>query len=108
MARSLPPVSRWLAKGLSRLAGGHRRGTHSLLGLLAIMVLAELSQRASVPVGDALQRSGTSPRRTRQAVRLPVLRCPAGGAQVRGSGGRRRGGVVARQAWPLAACCPRC
>ena len=59
VARSLPPVSRWLAKGLSRLAGGHRRGTHSLLGLLAIMVLAELSQRASVPVGDALQWSGT-------------------------------------------------
>ena len=50
VARSLPPVSRWLARGVCRLAGGHRRGTHSLLGLAVFTGLAALAQKAGVPV----------------------------------------------------------
>ncbi|MDO4919852.1 metal-dependent hydrolase [Kocuria sp.] len=60
VARSLPPLSTWLARGIARISGGHRRGTHSLVGLLVVLVLAVLSQRASVPVGDALQWSAAS------------------------------------------------
>ena len=50
VARSLPPVSRWLARGIGRLSGGHRRGTHSLLGVAAFTGLAALAQNAGVPV----------------------------------------------------------
>jgi len=60
VARSLPPLSTWLARGVSRPGGGHRRGTHSLGGLLTVVVLALLSQRASVPVGDALRWNGAA------------------------------------------------
>ncbi|WP_055082829.1 metal-dependent hydrolase [Kocuria salsicia] len=55
VARSLPPLSGWIAKATSTLSGGHRRATHSLVGLVLVILLAVLSQRASVPVGDALR-----------------------------------------------------
>jgi len=50
VARSLPPVSRWLARGICRISGGHRRGTHSLLGVAAFTGLAALAQNVGVPV----------------------------------------------------------
>ncbi|WP_262925695.1 metal-dependent hydrolase [Kocuria atrinae] len=52
VARSLPPFSGWLARIVSRLSGGHRRGTHSVIGLLVFTLLAWLSQNAALPVGD--------------------------------------------------------
>ncbi len=55
VARSLPPFSGWLARIVSRLSGGHRRGTHSLIGLLVFTLLAWLSQNAALPVGDGLR-----------------------------------------------------
>lgn len=55
VARSLPPLSGWIAKATSAVSGGHRRATHSPLGLALIVLLAVLSQRASLPVGDALR-----------------------------------------------------
>lgn len=33
IAHSLPPVSNWIAKISEKLSGGHRQGTHSILGL---------------------------------------------------------------------------
>ncbi|RKQ33744.1 metal-dependent hydrolase [Kocuria tytonis] len=83
VARSLPPLSTWLARGVSSLGGGHRRATHSLLGLLLVVVLALLSQRASVPVGDALRWDGAS---------------GAAGGHVAGAAASLPG-----QVWPLAA-----
>lgn len=40
IAQSLPPVSNLICAGLGRLAGGHRNGTHSLLGIAAFTVIA--------------------------------------------------------------------
>lgn len=59
VARSLPPFSRWLARGVSRASGGHRRGTHSLIGIAVFMTLAWLSQVIAVPLGDALRWAGS-------------------------------------------------
>lgn len=33
IAHSLPPLSRWLTRLVASVSGGHRQGTHSLLGL---------------------------------------------------------------------------
>ena len=80
VARSLPPFTRWLARLVVRLAGGHRRGTHSVLGLTVFVLLAWLSQNVSVPVGDALRwgnltpglgGASTSPTREAAASSLP-------------------------------------
>lgn len=40
IAHSLWPVSKWLAQAIERLSGGHRNGTHSLLGWLILTVFA--------------------------------------------------------------------
>ncbi|RZU61434.1 metal-dependent hydrolase [Zhihengliuella halotolerans] len=42
IARSLPPVTEALCRTVGRIAGGHRQGTHSLLGIVAVVVLAWL------------------------------------------------------------------
>lgn len=60
VARSLPPFSGWLSRIVARLSGGHRRGTHSVIGLLVFTLLAWLSQNASLPVGDGLRRLAES------------------------------------------------
>ncbi|MEE1620185.1 metal-dependent hydrolase [Zafaria sp. Z1313] len=43
IAQALPPVSRWLCARLGRVAGGHRQGTHSAVGLVVLAVLAWLT-----------------------------------------------------------------
>ncbi|WP_159802808.1 metal-dependent hydrolase [Arthrobacter zhaoguopingii] len=43
IANSLPPVSNLVCTGIGRIAGGHRRGTHSLLGVLAFVGVAWLA-----------------------------------------------------------------
>ncbi|WP_309079714.1 metal-dependent hydrolase [Zhihengliuella sp.] len=40
IARSLPPVTNALSAFLGRIAGGHRQGTHSLVGIAGFMVVA--------------------------------------------------------------------
>ncbi|UPO76635.1 metal-dependent hydrolase [Arthrobacter sp. Helios] len=40
IANSLPPLTRILARITERISGGHRRGTHSLLGLAVFVALA--------------------------------------------------------------------
>ena len=32
IANSIPPVSRWAARIVGAVSGGHRKGTHSILG----------------------------------------------------------------------------
>ncbi|PFG39495.1 LexA-binding, inner membrane-associated putative hydrolase [Georgenia soli] len=50
IARSLPPVSRWVARGLGFLSGGHRHATHSLLGVLGAGLIARALSALRVPV----------------------------------------------------------
>lgn len=53
IAHSIPPVSRWVALLVGRLSGGHRKGTHSLVGLAAFWALAFFADRltyAGIPV----------------------------------------------------------
>lgn len=40
IAHSLPPLSNLLCAGVGAISGGHRRGTHSLLGVAAFVALA--------------------------------------------------------------------
>lgn len=40
IAHSLPPLSNMLCGGVESIAGGHRHGTHSLLGIAAFTVIA--------------------------------------------------------------------
>lgn len=42
IAYALPPVTNLIAAGIRKIAGGHREGTHSILGVLAFTVLAAL------------------------------------------------------------------
>jgi membrane-bound metal-dependent hydrolase YbcI (DUF457 family) len=49
IAHSLPPVSEWLCVVLGKLAGGHRNGTHSLLGLAAFTLIAWLLSLLAMP-----------------------------------------------------------
>lgn len=55
VARSLPPLSGWLSRIVVKVAGGHRRATHSLFGLAVFIALAWVTQNVAVPVGDALR-----------------------------------------------------
>ncbi len=53
IAQSIPPLTGWVSRLVSSLAGGHRKGTHSLLGLAALWGLAYGADRllyAGIPV----------------------------------------------------------
>ena len=52
IARSLPPVSRWVARGLGFLSGGHRHATHSLVGVLGAGMIARALSAVRVPLGE--------------------------------------------------------
>ena len=43
IANSIPPLSRWLARVVGAISGGHRKGTHSLIGLIAFWAIAYFS-----------------------------------------------------------------
>lgn len=51
VAHALPPVTEWMSRGITRVAGGHRRGTHSLVGIAAFTALASAAAALQVPVG---------------------------------------------------------
>lgn len=53
VAHALPPVTEWMSRGITRAAGGHRRGTHSLLGIAAFTALAVVAVLGTV-LGDGL------------------------------------------------------
>lgn len=42
IAYSLPPVSKWAARGIGAASGGHRHGTHSLIGIAVFTLFAYL------------------------------------------------------------------
>ncbi|MBT2514060.1 metal-dependent hydrolase [Arthrobacter sp. ISL-30] len=48
VAHSLPPVSNVVAAGIEKLSGGHRQGTHSLLGASVFVVLAAVASQFQV------------------------------------------------------------
>ncbi|EMY34495.1 membrane-bound metal-dependent hydrolase [Arthrobacter crystallopoietes BAB-32] len=48
IAHSLPPVSNVVCTAVGRVAGGHRRGTHSILGAAGFVAIAWLAGLASV------------------------------------------------------------
>ncbi|KHL03837.1 metal-dependent hydrolase [Sinomonas humi] len=52
IAHSLPPVSRFACEGIGAVAGGHRNGTHSLLGIAVFTAIAWAAGRwtAVVPM----------------------------------------------------------
>ncbi|WP_052436391.1 metal-dependent hydrolase [Georgenia sp. SUBG003] len=52
IARSLPPVSRWVTRGLGHLSGGHRHATHSLLGVLGAGLVARAVSEVRVPLAQ--------------------------------------------------------
>ncbi|WP_281255208.1 metal-dependent hydrolase [Luteimicrobium subarcticum] len=42
IANSLPPVSHWVCRGVEKISGGHRHGTHSVVGIALMTALAWL------------------------------------------------------------------
>lgn len=58
IAHSLPPVSEWVCRTVGRIAGGHRNGTHSLLGVAAFTLLAWLLSLVAVPTATGLLQVG--------------------------------------------------
>lgn len=48
IAHALPPVSEWVARGVGAVSGGHRHGTHSVLGVAVFTALAWLAGQVSV------------------------------------------------------------
>lgn len=44
IAHSLPPVSTAIVSGVGKVSGGHRHGTHSILGIVAAVILAWAAQ----------------------------------------------------------------
>lgn len=47
-AHSLPPVSEWVSDAVETIAGGHRQGTHSFLGIAVFTALAWLAGLVTV------------------------------------------------------------
>lgn len=48
IARSLPPVSRVVCSGIGAVSGGHRHGTHSILGIAVFTALAYVAGLVTV------------------------------------------------------------
>ncbi|GAA1128502.1 metal-dependent hydrolase [Citricoccus alkalitolerans] len=58
IAHSLPPVSEWICAAVGRSAGGHRNGTHSLLGLAVFTLLAWLLALLAMPTAAGTVQVG--------------------------------------------------
>ncbi|MHA7241030.1 metal-dependent hydrolase [Arthrobacter sp. TMS1-12-1] len=52
IAHSLPPLSNLLCAGVGAISGGHRRGTHSLLGVCAFVAVAFVAGLWTVGTAD--------------------------------------------------------
>lgn len=48
VAHSLPPLSNAIARGIESASGGHRRGTHSIVGGAAFVALAAVAAQATL------------------------------------------------------------
>ncbi len=51
IAHSLPPVSEWVCDVVGRVAGGHRNGTHSVLGIAVLTAIAWGAGQVTVSAG---------------------------------------------------------
>ncbi|MFS0702056.1 metal-dependent hydrolase [Cellulomonas sp. 179-A 4D5 NHS] len=60
ISHSLPPLSRLVTRGVAHVSGGHRHGTHSLLGILVFAALGALlgAVRVPSPVGTLAVGAG--------------------------------------------------
>lgn len=58
IAHSLPPVSEKVCRGLSKMFGGHRKGTHSLLGVAFFMAVAWMMNQLSGALAGLLVSMG--------------------------------------------------
>lgn len=63
IAWALPPFTRWLCRGIGAISGGHRNGTHSVVGLAGFVGFALLVQHA----GGLLEVAGVQPGRAQLA-----------------------------------------
>lgn len=59
ISRSLPPVSSLLARAIAAISGGHRQGTHSLIGIAAFSFLAGLLATPRIEVAGHLFQIGS-------------------------------------------------
>ncbi|MCJ2195193.1 metal-dependent hydrolase [Micrococcus luteus] len=50
VVHALPPLTEWMSRGIRHVAGGHRRGTHSLVGIAAFTALSVAAAAIQVPV----------------------------------------------------------
>lgn len=50
IAHSLPPLSNIACAGIEKISGGHRHGTHSLIGILAFTLLAWLASFITIEI----------------------------------------------------------
>lgn len=58
VAQALPPVTGWIARGVSAVSDGHRQGTHSLLGIAAFTAVAVVAANLQVRVGGHVYGPG--------------------------------------------------
>lgn len=58
IAHALPPVTEWISRGIRAVAGGHRQGTHSLLGIAAFTAVAVAEANLQVPIGGRVYAPG--------------------------------------------------
>src|SRR4051812_7390341 len=100
VARALGPLSRALARVVAVVSGGHRQGTHSLVGVAVFTVLAVLADQAGTPgrtVLAVLLLVLASAGLHLRLSRLPVLHlaaCGLGGALVVAGSAAVGGGVI--------------
>jgi membrane-bound metal-dependent hydrolase YbcI (DUF457 family) len=51
IASSLPPVSQWVCSGIGMVSGGHRHGTHSIVGVAVFTAIAYVAGLWRMDVG---------------------------------------------------------
>lgn len=58
VVHALPPLTEWLSRGIRHVAGGHRRGTHSLVGVAAFTAIATAAASIQVPIAGHVYTPG--------------------------------------------------
>lgn len=58
VVHALPPVTEWMSRGIRHVAGGHRRGTHSLVGIAAFTAIATAAASIQVPIAGHVYTPG--------------------------------------------------
>lgn len=58
VVHALPPLTEWMSRGIRHVAGGHRRGTHSLVGIAAFTAIATAAASIQVPIAGHVYTPG--------------------------------------------------